>query len=52
MLPPMIIGAIAGGFIGSWFTRNLPEKTVEVCFSGVQVLVFIFCIFNIAKNLM
>lgn len=52
MLPPMVIGATAGGFIGSWFTRNLSEKTVEICFSGVQIIVLIFCIFNITKNLM
>lgn len=51
MLLPMVIGAILGGFIGSWLNKKLSEKTVEICFNGVQVLVFTICIFNIVKNI-
>ncbi len=50
MLLPMVIGAVSGGFIGSWLNKKLPEKTVEVCFNGVQVLVFAICLLNIARN--
>lgn len=50
-IPVMIIGAILGGFIGSWLNKKLPEKTVEICFNGVQVIVLGFCIFNVIRNL-
>lgn len=51
MLPVMVIGAVLGGFIGSWLNKRLPEKAVEVCFNGVQILVFMACVYNIAINL-
>jgi len=51
MLPIMIVGAVIGGWAGSRFNKTLPEKTVEKAFSGVQVLVFIICMFNIVRNL-
>ena len=51
MLPPMLIGAVSGGFIGSWLNKKLSEKTVEICFNGVQILVFVICIYNIIVNL-
>jgi len=51
MLLPMIIGATIGGFIGSWLNKRLSEKTIGICFNGVQVLVFVFCIYNIITNL-
>jgi uncharacterized membrane protein YfcA len=51
MLPPMVIGAIIGGLIGSWLNKSLEEKTVEICFNGVQILVLLFCIYNIATNI-
>lgn len=50
MLPPMIIGAIAGGFIGASLNKRLDEKTVEACFNGVQLLVLAIAIFNIVRN--
>ena len=50
MLPPMLIGAVSGGFIGSWLNKKLTEKTIEICFNGVQGFVFIICIFNIIVN--
>jgi len=51
MLSPMVMGAILGGFIGSWFNKKLDDKTVEICFNGVQILVFVLCIYNIVTNL-
>ena len=51
MLPPMLIGAVSGGFIGSWLNKKLTEKTVEICFNGVQIFVFVICIYNIIVNL-
>ncbi|MEG1857639.1 MAG: sulfite exporter TauE/SafE family protein [Pseudoflavonifractor sp.] len=51
MLPVMVIGAIAGGFIGSGFNKKCSEKTVEKAFNGVQLLVLGISVFNIIKNL-
>lgn len=51
ILPSMVAGAILGGFIGSWLNKKLPERTVDLCFNGVQVLVFGICIFNILSNI-
>lgn len=50
MLPPMVIGAIAGGFIGAGLNKRLSEKTVETCFNGVQLLVLAIAVFNIVRN--
>lgn len=52
MLLPMVIGAVAGGFIGSWLNKKLPEKAVDAGFNAVQVLVFIICVFNIVRSIM
>lgn len=52
MLLPMVVGAVLGGFIGSWLNKKLTEKTVEICFNGVQIIVFMFCIYNITANLL
>lgn len=49
ILPVMVIGAIAGGFIGAGFNVRLSEKTVERCFNGVQVIVLAFALINIFK---
>lgn len=50
MLPPMVIGAIAGGFIGASLNKRLQEKTVVTCFNGVQLLVLAIAVFNIIRN--
>jgi len=50
MLPLMVIGAIAGGFIGAHLNKRLDEKTVEKCFIGVQFLVIGFAVFNVFRN--
>ncbi len=50
MLPPMIIGAIAGGFIGAKLHSALSEKRVEFLFNGAQLLVLAITITNILRN--
>jgi uncharacterized membrane protein YfcA len=50
MVLPMVIGAISGGFAGSWLNKRLSEKTVVICFNCVQLLVFATCIYNIVVN--
>ncbi len=50
-IPPfMIVGAIAGGFIGSKLTALFTNKQVEIAFNSVQVLVFFACILNIVRT--
>lgn len=51
MLPPMVIGAVAGGFIGAGLNKRLSEKTVETCFNGIQLIVLSIAIINIVRNL-
>lgn len=49
--PVMVIGAIAGGFIGAAFNRRCSEETVEKAFNTVQLLVLAIAVFNIVRNL-
>lgn len=49
--PVMVIGAIAGGFIGAAFNRRCSEETVEKAFNAVQLLVLAIAVFNIVRNL-
>lgn len=51
MAPVMVVGAIAGGFIGAALSKKFPEKTVEKAFNGVQLLVLAICVFNIVRNM-
>lgn len=51
MLPVMVVGAIAGGFIGASLNRKCKEVTVEKAFNAVQLLVLAISVFNIARNL-
>ncbi|MCL2391812.1 MAG: sulfite exporter TauE/SafE family protein [Oscillospiraceae bacterium] len=51
MLPPMMIGAVAGGFIGAILNKKLSERVVENCFNVMQGLVATFAIFNIISGL-
>ncbi|MDO4270447.1 MAG: sulfite exporter TauE/SafE family protein [Eubacteriales bacterium] len=51
MLPVMIIGAVAGGWLGAKLNKQLPEKTVEKAFNCVQLVVLTVCVFNICRNL-
>lgn len=49
--PVMVIGAIAGGFLGATFNKRCHEATVEKAFNAVQLLVLAISIFNIGRNL-
>lgn len=49
--PAMVIGAIAGGFVGAGLNKRCPEQTVERVFNWVQLLVLTITIYNMAKNL-
>ena len=51
ILPVMVVGAIAGGFLGASFNKKCRESTVERAFNGVQLLVLAISVFNIVKNL-
>ena len=50
--PAMVIGAIAGGFIGASLNKRCSEQVVERAFNGVQLLVLAIAIFNIVRNLL
>ena len=51
MLPAMVIGAVIGGMIGSMLHKCLPEKSIHTVFSGVQLIVLLFCLLNIVRAL-
>lgn len=51
MLPPMVIGAICGGFLGRRIQAGLTEQAVDRTFNGMQVLIFGLCIWNIVNNI-
>lgn len=51
MAPVMILGAIAGGFIGAELNRRCREDVVEKLFSAVQLLVLGIAVLNIVRNL-
>ena len=48
--PVMIVGAIAGGFIGASLSKKLQEQTVDRAFNAVQLLVLALAIVNIIRN--
>lgn len=50
--PVMVIGAVAGGFIGASLNKRFSEETVEKAFNAVQLLVLAITIFNIVRNLL
>lgn len=49
--PVMVVGAIAGGFIGAVFNKRYKEETVDKAFNAVQLLVLAIAVFNIVRNL-
>ena len=49
--PVMIVGAIAGGFIGASLNKKCSEVSVEKAFNAVQLIVLAISIFNIVRNL-
>ena len=50
ILPVMVVGAIAGGFIGASLSKKLQEQTVDRAFNAVQLLVLALAIVNIIRN--
>lgn len=50
ILPVMVVGAIAGGFIGASLNKKFQEQTVDKAFNAVQLLVLALSIVNIARN--
>ena len=48
--PVMVVGAIAGGFIGASLNKRCSEAAVEKSFNAVQLLVLAISIFNIVRN--
>lgn len=49
MAPAMVLGAVAGGFIGAALNRRCKEKTVEAAFNVVQMLVLLIAAVNIVR---
>ena len=49
MLPPLAIGAVAGGFLGASLSKRMSEKRTDVMFDTVLVVVFCICIINIIR---
>ena len=49
--PVMVVGAIAGGFLGASLSKRFSEAGVERAFNCVQLLVLAIALFNIARNL-
>jgi len=51
MLPAILVGAVAGGYIGTLVKKAMPDKKVELCFNIVQLLVLAIALFNIVSNI-
>ena len=51
MLPPMVLGAIAGGFFGAVLNKKLSEKAVENCYYTLLIIVIGITCTNIITNL-
>ena len=49
--PAMVVGAIAGGFLGASLSKRFSEAGVERAFNAVQLLVLAIALFNIVRNL-
>ena len=49
--PVMVVGAIAGGFLGAAISRRCSEKGVDKAFNAVQLVVMGIAVSNIVRNL-
>ena len=49
--PVMVVGAIAGGFLGASLSKRCSEEGVERAFNAIQLLVLAITVFNIVRNL-
>lgn len=47
----MCVGAVAGGFIGTNFSKRFTEKGIDRAFNAVQLLVLGVTIFNVIRNI-
>ncbi len=50
MLPPMVLGAVGGGFIGAYIHKRISEKTADRLFIAAQILVLVICLANILRS--
>ncbi len=50
--PVMIVAGIVGGLIGSKYNKKLDSKTIEKCFSIVQIFIILTAVLNIARGFM
>lgn len=48
--PVMVLGAIAGGFIGASLNKKFSEAAVEKAFNATQLVVLALAVFNIVRN--
>lgn len=51
LLPIVILTGVCGAVIGRAVNRRLSDKAVGRCFTAVQIIIILLCIFNIAKYL-
>jgi len=52
MLPFMMIGAVAGGFIGAALNKKLSAGAIENCFNALLIIVILVSGINIVTNLL
>ena len=51
ILPYMLVGAVLGGFVGTYFNQKFSAEFIEKTFNAVQIMVMAICVFNIVKAL-
>lgn len=49
LLPFVIVAGICGALIGRTLNKKASDKTVNLCFIAIQIMIIIMCIFNILK---
>ncbi len=50
ILPFMAAAGVTGALLGSFFSKKMSGRAVEICFNCVQILIFAICVFNIIVN--
>lgn len=51
ILPYMLVAAVAGGFLGSFFHNKMSESAAGLSFNILQVVVLLICVYNIIVSL-
>lgn len=51
ILPVMVVGAIAGGFIGAGLNKKMQEQVLDRAFNAVQLLVLALAVVNVVRSL-